>query len=144
MTGRVVLAVSLAALGGLGCASGQPQAEDHIYLMKYHDFGPQSVAGDLLGKDWYRWDYAGYASPDYKPDIDVAIYRNIPLEAAQQRYPVLQGKRDVRYVEYQRAVDFLRDHIRRIDPYGNSTQEPVMTLKASLRRILQAFQPPEA
>ncbi|MCI5146157.1 MAG: hypothetical protein D3923_11665 [Candidatus Electrothrix sp. AR3] len=112
----------------LTSCSGHSQ---QIILLDYQDFGPQVIAHEVIGMEWWQWQNHGDSDPATTDDIKVAVYRDIPIAEAQKNYPVdPEKKRDVRYLEYQKALGFLDEKI------GENVQESVTeTLRATRKRI---------
>lgn len=96
-------------LGALlaSCTAGQePKARYTIF--KYEDFGPQAMAYELIGMQWWQGD--GPAPAVY--DIKVVIHRGLALDGIKERYPVTrEAATDYRYVTYNDAIAFLDRHI---------------------------------
>jgi hypothetical protein len=40
-------------------------------------------------------------------EINVFVYKGIPLKSAKRRYPVAKGKSDYRYLDYKKALAYL-------------------------------------
>lgn len=54
----------------------------------------------------------GDSDPTVRYDITVAVYRNVPLAEVKAKYSVEPGlEKDVRYLEYQKALGFLDEKI---------------------------------
>jgi len=82
----------------------------HWLVLRYADFGPQRLAGDLLGPR--QWQWADSEAPDPAPDIRVVVYRGRSLERMRRRFPVQPlSERDFRYVEYDDALAYLRREV---------------------------------
>jgi len=82
------------------------------YVLNYGDFGPQSMAFELIGNEWWQWQDYGYYRPR-KYDIKVIVYRNIALDKVKQLYPVDPDKNmDYRYVEYNNVINYLDRNIK--------------------------------
>ncbi|MDN3639185.1 hypothetical protein QWY82_10220 [Simiduia curdlanivorans] len=84
---------------------------ENIAILNYQDFGPQVIASEILGTEWWQWQAHGESRPRAY-DIKVVVYRAISLEDVKQQYPVKpELKQDYRYVEYQAAMTYLDDRI---------------------------------
>ena len=95
-------------------------------VFNYHDFGPQVVAYETIGMEWYQWDYHGDPDPNYQYDIKVVVYRDIPLHQVQAAYPILKEKKqDYRYLSYAKAMAYLD---------GQISEDYLPTLTATLRQ----------
>lgn len=80
-------------------------------VFKYTDFGPQAMAYELIGFNWYQWDCSGCGDVREQHDIRVVVYRNINLSKVKELYPIIIGKVDYRYVEYNESINFLNNKI---------------------------------
>lgn len=81
-------------------------------LFEYSDFGPQVIASEIIGKEWWQWQSHGESRP-IEYNIKVVVYRDISLEKVKAFYPVNPGKnKDYRYVEYQKTLNFLEEKIQ--------------------------------
>ena len=80
-------------------------------LFRYADFGPQAIAYELIGYNWYQWDCSGCGDPRKQYDIRVVVYRNINLSKVKELYPIIIGETDYRYVAYDDSIDFLNKKI---------------------------------
>ena len=84
-----------------------------LIILNYSDFGPQSMSYDVLGKEWWQWKTHGDSRPGKHHEIKVIVYRNITLKKVKNLYPVIkENKQDYRYLEYQKAIDYLDDKIK--------------------------------
>ena len=82
-------------------------------VLKYHDFGPQAAAYETIGMEWWQWDNHGDSDPDYRYDIKIVVYRDIPLHQVKEAYPVLKEKKqDYRYLSYAKAMAYLNGQIQ--------------------------------
>jgi len=89
----------------------------HTVVLAYDDFGPPSMSYRLqIGNAWNQWKNEGHALPD-DVDIKVVVYRNIQLEEVKKEFPVITGKSDYRYLEYDRAIQVLREEIKSVETY---------------------------
>ncbi|MDP2572608.1 hypothetical protein Q8W40_10485 [Vibrio penaeicida] len=78
-----------------------------IKVMNYHDFGPPSLSGKLLGVEWFQWQSHGDSKPRNYP-VKVVVYEGHELEKVESLYPVNSAKeQDFRYVTFDSAVDFI-------------------------------------
>ncbi|MBK1883439.1 hypothetical protein JIN85_13515 [Luteolibacter pohnpeiensis] len=81
-------------------------------VLPYSAFGPQVVAYELIGMEWWQWDSQGDAH-DHKYPIKVVVYWDQTQEETAKRHPVDQSKlQDFRYVEYSKAVEHLEASIK--------------------------------
>jgi hypothetical protein len=76
-------------------------------VLRYDDFGPQAMAGQLLGADWWSWEPGGSFEPGDAFDVRVVVYRDRPPAEVVARYPTIRGESDHRLVERAAALRFL-------------------------------------
>jgi hypothetical protein len=106
--------------------------ESSIKIFNYEDFGPQVVAHELIGMDWWQWQAHGDSRPK-KYDIKVVVYKDTPLETVKKNYPVIPEKRqDYRYLEYKAALQYLNQIIEE-DAIPSLTNK----LKLTREKVLQ-------
>ena len=101
--------------------------DKRILILSYNDFGPQLMAWETFGMQWWQWDQHGDSDPNTKYDIKIAVYRDIPLQEVKERFPVVKEfKRDYRYVEYDEAIKFLDKNILEpnLSDYHNKKTHP--------------------
>ena len=85
-------------------------------VLDYEDFGPQAMAWETFGMQWWQWDNIGDSDPNFKYDIKVVVYRDIPLMKIQLLFPVNSEKRkDFRYIDYSEAIKYLDKNIKELD-----------------------------
>lgn len=78
-----------------------------VTILNYEDFGPQVVAHELIGMEWWQWQKHGDSRPR-KYDIKVVVYKNTPLATIKESYPVVPEKeQDYRYVPHDKAIKYL-------------------------------------
>jgi len=81
-------------------------------MLPYAAFGPQAIAYQLIGMEWWQWDSHG-DEHDHEYPIQVVVFWNQTREETAKRHPVDQAKlRDFRYVEYSKAVEHLEETIK--------------------------------
>jgi len=84
---------------------------DNMIVLEYSDFGPQVIASEVIGTQWWQWQEHGDSKPTVYP-VKVVVYRGASLDEAKKRYPVdPMKKQDFRYLEYQEALNFLDQKI---------------------------------
>jgi len=96
----------------LGAAPGRAGEgpRPHTLLLDYDDFGPQVIAHELIGMQWFQWDAHGDESR--KEKIVVVVYSGQGKEAVSKQFPVNRAtKQDYRYVSQKAALDFLDKQI---------------------------------
>ena len=108
-------------------------SQQEVVLLDYQDFGPQIIAREVIGMEWWQWQEHGDSDPAAVYPVKVAVYRDIPLTEVAQRYPVEpEQKKDFRYLEYQNALRFLDKKIT------ENVQESVTEqLKATRKKITE-------
>lgn len=102
-----LLALTWLISGCVGTDRGGTGSPGKTLVLKYRNFGPQAAAYELLGYEWPQWETQGSDDPTAEAaEIGVIVYRDLSLSAVQQRYPVIRGQQDYRYVTYDQAVDY--------------------------------------
>ncbi len=92
----------------LSCAN---QKNINEIVLDYSDFGPQVIAYEIIGMEWWQWNDHGNSRPT-EYDIRVVVYKNINAEEIKKRYPVIiEKKQDYRYLKYQDAIKYLNSKI---------------------------------
>lgn len=93
----------------LGCSSNIQQ---RVVVLQYSEFGPQVIASEVIGMQWWQWQDHGDSRPrDY--DVQVVVYRNTNLDEVKLIYPVIPEKsQDYRYLEYGAALRYLDEKIK--------------------------------
>ncbi|MCI5122066.1 MAG: hypothetical protein D3908_12915 [Candidatus Electrothrix sp. AUS4] len=108
-------------------------SQQEVVLLDYNDFGPQIIAREVIGMEWWQWQDHGEPDPAAVYPVKVAVYRNIPLTEVEQKYPVApEQKKDFRYLEYQNALRFLDEKITE-DMQESVTEQ----LKATRKKITE-------
>lgn len=116
-----------------GCASVSKLNPNWI-VMSYSDFGPQVIAHEIIGMEWWQWQDHG-DSIDREYAIQVVVYQGVSNEAVRQEFPVEPERQiDYRYLEYQRALDYLDEKIDE-DVMENVTEK----LKSTREKIKAHF-----
>jgi len=106
--------IPVAVLLILACShSPKPYA-----VFDYEDFGPQAMAWETLGMQWWQWEDHGTSDgPHDRYDIKVVVYRGITLAQMQKILPVNESrKQDLRYLAYSDALRYLDDNIGKLKP----------------------------
>lgn len=81
-------------------------------ILSYDSFGPQVLAYDFIGYEWWQWDNHGDSDPKSKYDIRIIIFKNISIETVKIRYPINKNKNvDFRYAPYNLAIQYLNEII---------------------------------
>lgn len=129
---RLLLAALLAACVISCTATGSHQ---EVLVLAYQDFGPQVIARDVLGMEWWQWQEHGDSKPGTRYDVKVAVYRHVQLEDVKKTYPVLpEQQKDFRYLEHTKALHFLDEKIQE-----NVLDDVTTTLKATRKKITDAL-----
>ena len=83
-------------------------------VLPYGSFGPQAIAHELIGMEWWQWDSHGDSRPREYP-IKVVVYWDQTLQKTKKQYPIDRSKeQDFRYVEYTSAVNHLEKSIKNL------------------------------
>jgi hypothetical protein len=94
----------------------KPIAQKPYAVFDYEDFGPQAMAWERLGMQWWQWKSYGDDDPAHKDDIKVVVYAGVPLDEVKKVYPVDEArKKDYRYFAYDDALKYLERHIRELE-----------------------------
>ena len=107
-------------------------ATSSVTILDYDDFGPQVVAHEVIGMQWWQWQSHGDARPR-KYDIKVVVYKDLPLATIKKNYPVIPAKQqDYRYLQYDKAIQYLNELIK-------EDAIPALTtkLKSTRHKLLQ-------
>jgi hypothetical protein len=121
-----------------GCSSHSARK---TVVLDYGDFGPQALAWELIGFEWYQWDPCGYEDPNFEYNIRIVIYDDATDDEIRKLYPTVEHKIDYRYVRRAEATKFLKqaiaewDEASRQDPCCGLPDEVRQRLKSTLRRI---------
>ncbi|HUV59856.1 MAG TPA: hypothetical protein VMW09_07060 [Desulfatiglandales bacterium] len=88
---------------------------NQILIKDYSDFGTQAMCYDLIGYQRYQWNNDGNPDPRKEYNIQVVVYKDIDLVKVKKIYPVSKiMKRDYRYVEHNKALEYLDKQIKQI------------------------------
>lgn len=87
--------------------SAPPSEKGRVVLFRYEDFGPQAMAGQLIGSQWWSWEAGGSFEPCDEFDVRVVAFDARAAQQAKQRYPTVRGESDYRLVERNEAIRFL-------------------------------------
>jgi len=83
-TGSFILAVLL--------ITGCQHTPNQYLLFDYDDFGPQAMAWETIGMQWWQWDNHGDSDPNSIYNIKVVVYRDISLQEIQSIFPVVDSR----------------------------------------------------
>lgn len=107
--------------------SGVSQA---FLVLEYEDFGPQAMAYEMIGMQWWQWQNHGAIDPSTQYDINVVVYRGVPIEEIKTLFPVDRSAHmDFRYVEFEAATTYLD---RRISDLGEIKKDWAVALQKRL------------
>lgn len=85
--------------------------KESTLVLQYQDFGPEGMAGELLGPERWPWANEHYSRPQ-QFDIKVVVYRGVPLKDVKITYPVdKDSNQDYRYIEYSQAIQWHDDQL---------------------------------
>jgi hypothetical protein len=94
----------------------EPSAQKPYAVFDYEDFGPQAMAWESLGMQWWQWNSFGDNDPAHRDDVKVVVYAGVPLAEAKEVYPVDEArKQDYRYIAYDDAMKYLDRNIRELE-----------------------------
>jgi hypothetical protein len=135
-----------------GCSSADPSAKNSdgslkrgpapcapvpgSVLLCYEDFGPQALAYELLGVDWWAWNGGGNWEPGDSFDVRVVVYRPDARRRVREAYPSDPRRSlDNRLVAYAKAKRWLDSKIESLTKAcANPDGEIECNLADSLRR----------
>ena len=111
--------------------------EDKFIELNYLDFGPQILAWETIGMNWWQWQATGGSDPDKFYDIKVIVYRDISKAQVEAKFAVdPQQNQDFRYLHYTAAVSYLTEKISELTEIEADWAEKVLiTLKNTKARI---------
>lgn len=126
---RLVITLLLTFL--IACTN---QVKQNSIILNYSDFGPQIIASEIIGMEWWQWQSHGESRPT-TTDIKVVVYKDILLKEVETIYPLNPKKRkDYRYLEYKKALDFLG---KKIDE--NILEQVTNNLKLTRSKLINKF-----
>ncbi|MCF6337688.1 MAG: hypothetical protein L3J84_07010 [Gammaproteobacteria bacterium] len=103
---RLLIVFSFVLLAA--CAN---QVKQNTVVLNYSDFGPQVIASEIIGMEWWQWQSHGESRPAVY-DVKVVVFQDIPLKEVKRLYPVNPDRqKDYRYLKYEKALDFLNSKI---------------------------------
>ena len=104
---------------------------ENVVVFNYKDFGPQVIASEVIGMEWWQWQRHGESRPT-QYDVKVVVYRKVALDYVKKKYPVVsEQNKDYRYLEYYTAINYLDDKIDE-----NIIEDVTVRLKETRKRIL--------
>ena len=81
----------MCALLLLGVVPAMATDKQCVKVLDYHDFGPQALAGELLGYDHFQW-LRPCGVKQKKFAIKIVVYAGYSLDDIKARYPVFPEK----------------------------------------------------
>lgn len=104
-------------------------------IFDYDDFGPQVLAYEIIGYQWYQWNDVGSPDPRKIDDIKVVIYWNEPLASIKEKYAVNKKKnKDFRYLTYETAMKYLDSTIAKYQDASHLTETRKKLVKLKKQR----------
>ncbi len=106
------------------------RAESAIF--NYDDFGPQVLAYEAIGYQWFQWNDIGDCDPNKIYDIKVVVYWDETVTSIKGKYPVdPKNKKDFRYLTFNSALKYLNSAISEYKDKKNliETREKLIKLK---------------
>ena len=105
--------------------------------LDYRAFGPQALAYEIIGNEWWQWQEGGGDAPSQSFDIKVIVYRDTSAEELRERFPLIKEKfMDPRYLRYEDAIAYLDKHIA-----AQVTPELTARLEATRKQLIDHFGP---
>ncbi|WP_431689169.1 hypothetical protein [Hahella sp. NBU794] len=123
------------------CAGFTPTSTKQHYIdLTYSDFGPPSLATDLLGSEWWQWNPHGDPRPRHY-NVHVIVYRNMTESDIRKHFPIDEAtEKDYRYLPYTTAINYLDTNITALASDDESVvQEIRERLIQTRREIVQAL-----
>lgn len=122
---------------------GPPSRPPHTLVLAYDDFGPQALAGTLIGAEWWQWEGGGSWEPGDRFDVRVVVYRGLSLAAVEAEYPTVEGRADYRYVSYDDAMAYFERGLAEVEgePLLERLHEQLTATRARIRGALGAQAP---
>lgn len=100
-------------------------------ILDYKDFGPQVIASEIIGVDWWQSQSHGGSRP-IEYNVKVVVYRNAELNEIKEKYPTVpEEERDYRYLEYDLALNYLEEKINE-----DVLEGVTVTLKKTRQKII--------
>jgi len=109
-------------------------------VLPYQAFGPQVLAHELIGFEWYQWNSHGSSNPLQYDDVRVVVYRNIPLSQVKKQFPVIRERHDYRYLSYHDALAYCNQLLRMYSQWALDDSKLTDVLAPQVTRIEQTKQ----
>ncbi len=102
--------------------------------LDYRAFGPQAMAYEIIGNEWWQWQEGGAISGQ-SYDINVIVYRNVTARELREKFPLVKEQLiDPRYLKYDDAIAYLDKHIAE-----NLNPELTDRLSATRKTLIEHF-----
>lgn len=112
------------------------------HVFRYEDFGPQALAGQLLGAEVYSFAAGCCFEPGDRFDVRVVVYADATAEAtARARWPSGPTVGDHRFVAAATALAFVQEQLRELGEWPVEDRIPTLerTLVTTRERLLARF-----
>jgi len=110
-----------------------------MVVFDYSDFGPQAMAFEFIGNEWWQWLEQGNGNINTKYPIKVVVHTDTKLSVAKIKYPVNKAnKNDYRYVSYSSTLNYLDANLLELALFekdGQSFDELIDTLRVTKERL---------
>ena len=121
----------------ISCTSNNAVPHGNFIVLQYEDFGPQDIAEEIIGPDYWQWDDGHYDTPQ-KFDIKVVVYRDMKLDELKLKFPVDKSKKqDYRYVQYDAAIKWYDKQIKSFNEDLDSQSGDINIAFYFLRNLYQ-------
>lgn len=123
---------------------GPPSRPPYTVVLAYDDFGPQALAGTLIGPQWWQWEAGGSWEPEDRFDIRVVVYRGLTAQEVAREYPTVKGEADYRYVTHDQAMAHFARAMAEIkgEPSLQQLHVQLQATRARVRRALGSVDAP--
>jgi hypothetical protein len=92
------------------------EARSNALSLNYAAFGPQAMAYEVIGNQWWQWQSSAGIAPPEDYDIKVIVHRDATDRELTKHFPLIKEKRmDPRYLKYDDAIAYLDKHIAEDD-----------------------------
>lgn len=114
----------------------QQAEKSNTLSLNYRAFGPQAMAYEIIGNEWWQWQKSGGDDPTKSFDIKVIVYRDASVAELTERFPLIPEKFiDSRYLKYEDAIVYLDKHIAE-----NATPELTRRLAGTRAKLVEHFE----
>ncbi|WLQ15957.1 hypothetical protein O5O45_08525 [Hahella aquimaris] len=131
--------IILLIIGGIlllnACATSTSTKQRYLD-MTYQDFGPPSLATDLLGSEWWQWQSHGDPRPRHY-DVHVIVYRNMTENDIRKHFPIdAATEKDYRYLPYSTAMTYLDTNITELASDNESVVQEIRERLIQTRKVI--------